>query len=182
MARVSWASLLIEPKDIAPVLKRLTISVGRLDLVERDRRIAGLRIEQPAQRAMLRFSSLTSSREFLEQARSGLAAHRVLQLGDGLRVAHVVLAVAAPLVVPAESSRGASDVDPCRIGVAVAPADFAAITSMPMPPMREAVPVKYRSMTASAQADGLEDLRAAVALHGRDAHLRHDLQHALFEP
>ena len=32
-----------------------------------------------------------------------------------------------------------------------------------------------------AQADRLEHLRAAVALQRRDAHLRHDLQHALVE-
>ena len=31
------------------------------------------------------------------------------------------------------------------------------------------------------QADGLEDLRAAVALQGRDAHLRDDLQQALVD-
>jgi hypothetical protein len=29
------------------------------------------------------------------------------------------------------------------------------------------------------QADGLEDLRALVGLQGRDAHLGHDLEHAL---
>ena len=38
IASVSCASRLIEPNDIAPVAKRLTISLGRLDLVERHRR------------------------------------------------------------------------------------------------------------------------------------------------
>jgi hypothetical protein len=32
---------------------------------------------------------------------------------------------------------------------------------------------------ALVQPDGLEDLRAAIALHGRDAHLRHRLHDAL---
>ena len=37
MASVSCASAEIEPYDIAPVANRLTISAGRLDLVERHR-------------------------------------------------------------------------------------------------------------------------------------------------
>ena len=37
MASVSCASWLMEPKDMAPVTKRLTISRLGLDLVERDR-------------------------------------------------------------------------------------------------------------------------------------------------
>ncbi len=38
IARVSWASCEIEPYDIAPVEKRLQDRLGRLDLVERNRR------------------------------------------------------------------------------------------------------------------------------------------------
>ena len=55
------------------------------------------------------------------------------------------------------------------------------MTSMPTPPMREAVHVKYRSTNAWFEADGLEDLRAAVALQRRDAHLGHHLEDALVE-
>ena len=47
--------------------------------------------------------------------------------------------------------------------------------------MRDAVPVKYLSTRSSFQADGLEDLRAAIALQRRDAHLREDLQQALVD-
>ena len=43
----------------------------------------------------------------------------------------------------------------------------------------EAVPVKYFSISADRQADGVEDLGAAVGLVGGDAHLGHHLQHAL---
>ncbi len=50
---------------------------------------------------------------------------------------------------------------------------------MPMPPTRDAVQVKYSSMTSWLQADGLEHLGAVIALDGRDAHLRHDLDDAL---
>ena len=52
---------------------------------------------------------------------------------------------------------------------------------MPTPPMREAVHVKYRSTNVLVEADGLEDLRAAVALQRRDAHLGHHLEDALVE-
>ena len=48
MARLVWASRLIEPKLIAPVEKRLTIVAGRLDLVQRHA-VAGL--ELPSARA-----------------------------------------------------------------------------------------------------------------------------------
>ena len=44
--------------------------------------------------------------------------------------------------------------------------------------MRDGVQVKYLSTTSLLQADGLENLRAAIALDGRDAHLGHDLDHA----
>ena len=37
MASVSCASFVIEPNDMAPVAKRLTISACRLDFLERDR-------------------------------------------------------------------------------------------------------------------------------------------------
>ena len=52
---------------------------------------------------------------------------------------------------------------------------------MPTPPMREAVRVKYLSTNCLLEADRLEDLRAAVALKRRDAHLGHHLQDALVE-
>ncbi len=47
-----------------------------------------------------------------------------------------------------------------------------------MPPMREAVPVKCLSISSLLEADRLEDLRAAVGLDRRDAHLGDRLQQA----
>ena len=52
---------------------------------------------------------------------------------------------------------------------------------MPTPPMRDAVRVKYLSTNACVEPDRLEDLRAAVALQRRDAHLGHHLEDALVE-
>ena len=45
--------------------------------------------------------------------------------------------------------------------------------------MRLGVQVKYSSTNSAGQADGLENLRAAVALLRGDAHLRHHLEQAL---
>ena len=50
---------------------------------------------------------------------------------------------------------------------------------MPMPSMREGGPGEVLVDELGVQADGLEDLRAAVALDGGDAHLGDDLDHAL---
>ena len=47
--------------------------------------------------------------------------------------------------------------------------------------MRDGVQVKYAIDERLAQADGLEDLRAAVAGERRDAHLGHHLEDALVE-
>ena len=47
-----------------------------------------------------------------------------------------------------------------------------------MPSIVVAVPVKYSGDQFGRQADGVEDLRAAIGLIGRDAHLGHDLENA----
>jgi hypothetical protein len=47
-----------------------------------------------------------------------------------------------------------------------------------MPPIRLGVPRRHVDDVA-AEADRLEDLRRAVAVERRDAHLRHDLQDAV---
>ncbi len=49
---------------------------------------------------------------------------------------------------------------------------------MPMPSMREGVQVKYLLDELGVEADGLEDLGAAIALDGGDAHLGGDLEDA----
>ncbi len=47
--------------------------------------------------------------------------------------------------------------------------------------MRVAVPVKYLATKSDLQADGVEDLGAAIGLVGRDAHLRHHLEQSLVD-
>ena len=51
--------------------------------------------------------------------------------------------------------------------------------SKPRPPMRLGVPAEAALDDASVEAEALEDLAAAIAGDGRDAHLGHDLEQAL---
>ncbi len=48
MARVSGAALLMEPNDMAPVVKRLAISFAGSDFVDSNRLRQELEIEKPA--------------------------------------------------------------------------------------------------------------------------------------
>ena len=47
--------------------------------------------------------------------------------------------------------------------------------------MRVAVPVKYLATKSDLQPDRVENLRAAIGLIGRDAHLRHHLEQSLVD-
>ena len=106
-------------------------------------------------------------------------ARGVLERGDGVGIPHVVLAVATPVVDAAcvEVVGAVAVADGVGRGVSadglaldLLDADSADAGGRP----RE-VAVNELLM----KADGLEYLRAAVALEGRDAHLGHDLHDAL---
>ena len=160
--------------------------LDRLDLVERDRLAVPVELEQAAQRTGLGGELVDRLRVVAEHAVL-VRAGRVLQQEHRLRVEQVHLAVAAPLVFATDGRAaarmagllGARD----RIAYATAcrAATSAAIPSRPMPPIRLAVPVKYRAVSSAVEADRLEDLGTAVRRDRRDAHLRHDLQDALAE-
>ena len=88
MASVVCASREIEPKDIAPVAKRLTIVLGRLDLVERHRRAAVLFRRLDAEQA-------ADGQQLRSPARSTMLARRPVLV---LRIAaHGMLQVATDL-------------------------------------------------------------------------------------
>ena len=100
IASVSCASPLIEPYDIAPVAKRLTIvSTGSTSSIGTGGRPASGGTARAASRGAA-FCSSTALRVLLED-RVLAGARRVLQLEHRLRVEEVVLAVAAPLVLAA---------------------------------------------------------------------------------
>ena len=139
IARFSCASLLIEPNDIAPVLKRLTISLAGSTSSIGTGATVGLELQQAAQRRQIAAVVVDQPRVLLEQPVVA-RAHRVLQLRDGVRVVHVELAAPAPLVLAADvefavevgtASRRRSR---CRLAVS------RAIASRPTPPMRDARP------------------------------------------
>ncbi len=116
----------------------------RLDLLERDRRAAVLKREQPAQRRPPRRVLVHELRELLV-GRVAAVAHRVLEQRDRLRVPLVVLAVVAPGVDAAEREQVAVRAGRRARGGRAPPARA---PSVPIPPIRDGVPVKWRSTSA----------------------------------
>ena len=137
IARVSCASLLIDPNDIAPVSKRLTISfagstssIGTAPVCLNSsrprsvRQVAALLVDQP--------------REFLEHP-VVTRAHRMLQLRDGVRVVHVELAAPAPLVLRRRHRARREIGHRSECAAMTIRGTSRAIASRPMPPTRDGV-------------------------------------------
>ena len=168
---------------MAPVENRLTISeTGSTSSMEIGCALAGLEAEQAAQRHQALGLLVHAVRVLLEDVVAA-GAGGVLEAEDRLRVEQVRLALAAPLVLAADlQARGGPAAMPVA-GYALAwrAATSLAMTSMPTPPILVAVPLKYFATKLVVEADGLEDLGAAVGGDGGDAHLGHDLQDALAE-
>ncbi len=182
MASVVCASREIEPKDMAPVEKRLTISTAgstsSSDTGVRPNSSARLDLEQAA-------DGVHPQRRFVHQlgefavAILGVAAHGMLQGGDHIRRPGMAFAAHAVGIFAADIERRGKD----RIlaeGCIVAGDGFLG-DMLRGRCLRSivAVPKKYLSTRSDVQADGVEDLRAAIGLVGRDAHLGHDLEDAL---
>jgi len=83
MARFSCASLLIDPNDIAPVTKRLTISLAGLNLIQGNR-LAFAEVEQAANSAAVPGLIVNEPGVFLERRIPG-DADRLLEFGDRVR-------------------------------------------------------------------------------------------------
>jgi hypothetical protein len=105
MARVSCASLLMDPKLMAPVVKRLTISLaGSTSSSGMGSRLV-LELQQAAQGAEILVLIVDQVGVLLE--RGGIVGpHRVLQLADGERIEQVILAALAVLIVAADNEVG----------------------------------------------------------------------------
>ena len=180
MASVSCASAEIEPKLIAPVQNRLTISLAGITSSSGigPPLAPGLNVEQAAQRA----ARLRIAIRMIGEAAIGIdavVAGGDLQIGDRRRVPHVPFAVGPP-------------VELARIGQHGQPVDRLLRIAERMPPQRffgqhveiDALNAAGRAGEAAVdhfvlEADGFEDLRTLVALQRRDAHLGHHLEHAL---
>ena len=150
----------------------------RLDLVERDRR-AGLEAQQPADGAQPPALVVGERRVLLEHLVAA-RAHRVLQLRDGVRVVHVVLAAPPPLVLAAHPEVA---VERRRdlVGVVVTLLRLAGDDVEPDALDARRRPGEVLVDDLAVEPDGLEDLRAPVAVQRRDAHLGHHLEDALVD-
>ena len=152
---------------------------GRLDFVERKRlRSADLNSSRPRSAPRLARFLVDVRRELLVGVRVA-AARGDLQREDRLRIPRVPLAGAAPVEFAGVRQRRQRVGRVVRIAERVAPQRFL---------------LEHGEVDALEAADGaveaalddfvgdperLEDLPALVGLQRRDAHLRHDLQHAL---
>ena len=148
----------------------------RFNLFDGNRVFRPSEFEQAAERAQVLRLVVHQFGVFLEDLEAARATGE-LELVDGLRVEQVILAVRAPLVLAAGIERGAVHL-PLRKGVA-----------MPLQHLfgqhvhTDALDAGWRPGEIPVndgliQPDSLEDLRAAVALNGGDAHLGHRLHNA----
>ena len=105
MASVSCASLLIDPNDMAPVVKRLTISLAGSTSSSGTGVVALLQLHQAAQGAQVRALVVDEVGVFLKRLEAVLP-HRLLQLADGLRIEQVIFAVHALVIAAADGKLG----------------------------------------------------------------------------
>ena len=152
----------------------------RLHFLDRNRRGERLELEEAPQAAEVLGLVVEQRRVFVVQLLVAVA-RRFLQLGDADRVEEVILAVASPLVIPANVEIEVARDPDGRIGAAVAHPDFLGqrVKVRPLHAGRRGGEVLVDDL--AVQADGFEYLPAAVAVQRRDAHLGHDLQQALVE-
>ena len=144
-------------------------------------RVPGAQLEESAQRLQLAglvVDELGVLAEDVVPAR----ARRVLQPEDRVGVEEVRRAVAAPLVLATRPQALVSaDGGILRVRVGVARGVLGRDDVEPHSPELRLGAREVLVDELLREADRLEDLRAGVRRHGRDAHLRHDLQHALAE-
>ena len=158
--------------------------LGGLDLLERHRLAAvflrGLDAEQAAdgQHALgLLVEDLGEGAVLVAR----VAAHGVLQRRDRLGRPGMRLAAHAEQIFAADLERVLEHRHVAeRIAMAAARSPRRSASS-PTPSMRVAVPKKNSPTKSLFRPDRVEDLRAAIRLVGRDAHLGHHLEDALVD-
>ena len=151
----------------------------RLDLVERHRRLRRDQLEQApdGHHPMVLVVHQPGEVAIFPGQR---AAHRVLQMGDGVGRPVMLLAAQAVGVLAAGIERVAVD-RRVAIGEPVAFDGLPRDLRQPRPADGARGAGEEPLDEALVQADGVEDLRAAIGLVGRDAHLGHHLEDALVD-
>ena len=144
-------------------LEPLQDRFDRLDFLNRNGRFGEFQPEEAAQRAEPFGLVVDQFAVFLENLVIAVAAG-VLQFVDRLRVEKVVFPLLALLIMPARLQSVAVERPVGKRLIVARLATSAAMASRPTPAMREGVQVKYLSMNGWLQSDGLENLRAAIAL------------------
>ncbi len=152
---------------------------GGLDLFERDRAGGLLDFEQAAQGAELAVLFIDQIRVFLECLRIPLA-DGMLELADGERVQQVMLAAHAVLIIAAHGQFGVVAGDGLE-GERVLHLRFAGQHIEPDAFDAGGGAGEVLLDQSLVQADGFEDLRAAIALQGGDAHFREGLKQAFVD-
>ena len=156
-----------------PRLETLHDRFDRLDFVDWNWVVSEFQVEESAQSAQS-FRLVVDQLAVLLEDLVIAGAASVLELVNGLRVEQMVLAVTAPLIltpgikqVAVELAIGKSPVVPNLhfLGNDIQPHSFHPGSS----------PGEILVDESFAQANGFENLRATVALHRGDAHLRHHL-------
>ena len=181
IARVVCASREIEAVAHLAGCKALDDVLGGFDLVERhgSSRLLFRRLdaEQATDRQQL-VVLLVQELRIVTIAVARIAAHRMLEQRDRLRRPGMDLAAdAVGIVAPDRQSVAIDRGIPERVGMAPNALLRDLIEADSADPRRGAGEILLDE--GFRQADGIEDLRAAVGLVGRNAHLRHDLEKAL---
>ena len=154
--------------------------LDRLDLVDRDRRTAfAVEAEEPPQGHEALGLLVDARRVGLEDV-VALGPRGVLEPEDRLRVEQVRLTLATPLVLPTDGEPTVGRRDAAgRVGRGVPERHLLGDHLEPDAAEGRAGAGEPPVDDVLREADGLEDLRAAVGRDRRDAHLRHHLEDAL---
>ena len=152
----------------------------RLDLIDIDRRGSGLQLQQGTQRHEPRRPVVDPRGVALEHViASGPGG--VLQAEDAFRIEQMLFALATPLVLATGDQGAVRQRIGRRVGVAVMLGDIVSqfVQADALDPRTRAGEELRHELTV--EADGLEDLRAAVGRHRGHAHLAHHLEQAVLE-
>ena len=151
----------------------------RFHILQRDRLRRGLELEQTAQRAKLSRLRVDQVGVFLEGGEA-LRAHRMLQLLYGQRIIQVILAARAELIIARHRQFGI-ELGLRRERVLVLENRLLREHFQPYALDAAGGAGEVFVHQALAQSDGLEYLRAAIALQRRDAHLAEGLQQSFVD-